>query len=60
MARPRAVLPGVEEAKDAVAVGLRFAELADGWADYAATLAEMYPWPRWEVARLASIQTGEG
>ena len=35
-------------------------ELADGWADYAATLAEMYPWPRWEVARLASIQTGEG
>ena len=43
MARPRAVLPGVEEAKDAGAVGLRFAELADGWADYAATLAEMYP-----------------
>ena len=55
----RAVLPGVEGAKDAGAVGLPFAELADGWSDYAATLAEMHPWPRWEVARLASIQTGE-
>ena len=39
--------------KDAAAVG--FLPMAEGWADFAASLSEMTDWPRWEIARLSSI-----
>ena len=53
--RCRAVLPaGGKDAADAAAVQ-PFADLPDGWLDYAATLREMYPaWPRWELYRAAT------
>ena len=59
----RAVLPPEKAGKDSadVARHLPFPRLSDSWADYAATLTKMHAtWPRWEVARQASIATQGG
>ena len=45
--------PHKDAADYAAAVGFR--PIEDGWADYAATLAETTDWPRWEIARLAQF-----
>ena len=59
----RAVLPREGRGKDSadVARHLPFPPLNDSWANYASTLTTMHPtWPRWEVARQASIATEGG
>ena len=56
----RAVLPPEGTGKDSADVARQFpfATLPDSWTDYATTLTSMNPtWPRWEVARQASIAT---
>ena len=45
--------PHKDAAAYAAAVG--FPSVADGWDEYAKTLAETTDWPRWEIARLAAI-----
>ena len=45
--------PHKDAAAYAAAVG--FLPVADGWDEYAKTLAETTDWPRWEIARLAAI-----
>ena len=45
--------PHKDAAAYAAAVG--FLTVADGWDEYAKTLAETTDWPRWEIARLAAI-----
>ena len=45
--------PHKDAAAYAAAVGFR--PVAEGWADYATTLAGTTDWPRWEIARLAQI-----
>ena len=54
----RAVLPPEGAGKDAADVSRRspFPPLPEAWTDYASTLQKMHPtWPRWEVARQATI-----
>ena len=45
--------PYEDAAAYAATVGFR--PMAEGWADYARTLSETTDWPRWEIARVASI-----
>ena len=56
----RAVLPPEGAGKDSADIARHnlFVPLSESWADYASTLTKMHPtWPRWEVARHASIIT---
>ena len=51
-------LPGGKDAADWAAANPFLPLDEDAFAKYAQTLRDMYPaWPRWEVARRASIQT---
>ena len=59
-AQVRAVLPPEGAGKDSADIARHnpFPPLSESWADYAATLAKMHlNWPRWEIARQASIAT---
>ena len=59
----RAVLPPEGMGKDSadIAGSNPFPPLSESWPDCAKTLQEMHPsWPRWEVARQASIATEGG
>ena len=57
--RAEAVLP--KSGKDAAdaAVADPFGQLPDGWVGYARTLRETTDWPRWEIARQASLALQE-
>ena len=50
---------GFKDVADEAAAGSDFGPLADGWEDYAKTLAETTEWPRWEIARVATIAMQE-
>ena len=59
-AQVRAVLPEVGLGKDSAEIARHnpFSPLSESWVNYAATLTQMHQtWPRWEVARQASIAT---
>ena len=56
------IVPPTPECKDYAdecAQGPDFGPLPEGWDDYARTLRETTNWPRWEIARLASITLQE-
>ena len=46
---------GCKDYADEAAQGPGFGSLPDGWDDYARTLRETTKWPRWEIARVATI-----
>jgi hypothetical protein len=47
--------PSHKDYADEAAAGPDFGPLPEGWADYAKTLSETTTWPRWEIARVATI-----
>ena len=47
--------PGCKDYADECAQGPAFGPLPEGWDDYAKTLRETTDWPRWEIARAATI-----
>lgn len=60
--RARAMPPPEGHGKDAADIAKQhpFPPLHDAWESYAQTLRVMYPsWPRWDIARLADIATGD-
>lgn len=60
--RARAMPPPEGQGKDAADIAKQhpFPPLHDAWESYAQTLRVMYPsWPRWDIARLADIATGD-
>ena len=46
---------GFKDFADEAAAGPDFGPLPEGWPDYARTLSETTTWPRWEIARVATI-----
>ena len=47
--------PRFKDVADEAANGPEFGPLPAGWDDYARTLIETTNWPRWEIARVATI-----
>ena len=47
--------PGCKDYAAGCAQGPDFGPLPEGWDDYAKTLRETTDWPRWEIARMATI-----
>ena len=50
---------GFKDFADEAAAGPDFGPLPEGWDDYGRTLQETTNWPRWEIARVASIALQE-
>ncbi len=52
-------LQGFKDAAEEAAAGPGFSPLPEAWIDCAKTLVETTDWPRWEVARVATIMPQE-
>ena len=46
---------GCKDFADEAAAGPDFGPLPEGWVDYARTITETTTWPRWEIARVATV-----